>query len=296
MTVSTQTSQVTYFGNGSTTSWTFPFIGVAASDIEVSYTNLAGTTTILGPSQYTLTLNPAAVGSLWGIGGTVIYPISGSAITTGTFLTIRRIVPFQQTTSISNQGAFYPQAIEQALDLLELQLQQISNRTGQYRGTWITGTFYNYGDIVIDGANGASTMNYYMCTVPNTSSTWSTDLSSGYWTIFIDVQSLINTVTGTKYALAAKTANYTATGNDVYIDVDASAGTVTITVPTNLSTATDTQPIIISKVDTTTNIVQISDGTNVIDAIVTPATTNGQIGGYREVTGNGSNLRSKGVG
>jgi hypothetical protein len=294
MTVSTQTSQVTYFGNGSTTSWTFPFIGVAASDIEVSYTDLTGFTTILGPSQYTLTLNPKAVGSLWGIGGTVIYPISGSAITTGTSLTIRRTVPFQQTISISNQGAFYPQAIEQALDLLELQLQQISNRTGQYRGTWITNTFYNYGDIVIDGINGAYTNNYYMCTVPNTSGTWSTDLSDGYWTIFIDVQSFV--IKGPRYALAAKTANYTATVNDVYLDVDASAGAITITVPPNLSTPTDTQPIIISKVDTTANIIQISDGTNVIDVIVTPATANGQIGGYREVTGNGSKLRSKGVG
>lgn len=129
MTVSTTTTVITYSGNGATTVFSFPFIGVAASDISVSYTDSAGTVTVLNPTQYTLVLNPAAPGSLWGIGGSVTYPIVGSPptpIQAGSFLSITRTLPLTQNISISNQGAFYPQAVEQALDLLELQIQQLN--------------------------------------------------------------------------------------------------------------------------------------------------------------------------
>ena len=125
MTVATQTSSVTYVGNGATTLFTFPFIGVNAADLEVIYTDSAGSETVLGPSQYTLVINPVPVGGLWGIGGSVTYPTSGTPIQTGNYITINRIVPYTQTISIANQGAFYPQAVEQALDLLELQIQQL---------------------------------------------------------------------------------------------------------------------------------------------------------------------------
>lgn len=127
MTISTETSVVTYTGNGATTVFTFPFVsGGVSSDIEVIFTNSAGVETILDTSQYTLVFNPIPVGGLWSIGGSVTYPIAGSPIQIGTYLTINRTVPFEQTVSINNQGAFYPQAVEQALDLLELQLQQLN--------------------------------------------------------------------------------------------------------------------------------------------------------------------------
>lgn len=125
MTVGTTTSSVTYAGNGATTLFTFPFIGVASADLEVIYTDTSGTQTILVPSQYTLVINAVPVGGLWGIGGSVTYPTSGSPIQVGTFITINRILPYTQTISIANQGAFYPQAVEQGLDKLELQIQQI---------------------------------------------------------------------------------------------------------------------------------------------------------------------------
>ena len=126
MTISTTTSSVTYIGNGATTLFSFPFVGVSSSDLQVIYTNTSGTETVLGPTQYTLVLNPPPSGGLWGIGGSVTYPISGTPIQIGTTLVIIRIVPFEQTVSISNQGAFYPQAVEQGLDLLELQIQQLA--------------------------------------------------------------------------------------------------------------------------------------------------------------------------
>lgn len=126
MTVSTTTSTITYSGNGATTLFTFPFIGVAAADIEVLYTNASGVVTTLNPVTYTLVLNAASPGSLWGIGGSVTYPISGTPILAGTTITINRILPYTQTISISNQGGFYPQVVEQALDKLELQIQQVN--------------------------------------------------------------------------------------------------------------------------------------------------------------------------
>ena len=125
MTISTVTSTITYLGNGATTSFSFPFVGVTSSDIVVTYTNTLGVETVLSGSQYSITLNSPPVGGLWGIGGSVTYPMTGPAIGVGTYIRISREVPYTQTISIANQGAFYPQAVEQALDLLELQIQQI---------------------------------------------------------------------------------------------------------------------------------------------------------------------------
>lgn len=127
MTVSTTTSVVTYQGNGATTVFTFPFIADQPSDIQVTYTNALGISTVLSTTQYSLLINSPPVGGLWGIGGAVTYPNTGSPpvpIQVGTYLTINRIVLYTQDVSIGNQGAFYPQAVEQGLDVLELQIQQ----------------------------------------------------------------------------------------------------------------------------------------------------------------------------
>lgn len=126
MTIATTTSVVTYQGNGATTNFTFSFVGDNSNYIEVYLTNKSGIVSLLPDSQYTLILNSAPVGGLWGIGGSITYPISGTPLTVGNYLTIVRAVPYTQSISISNQGAFYPQAVEQALDVLELQIQQIN--------------------------------------------------------------------------------------------------------------------------------------------------------------------------
>lgn len=126
MTVTTTSSKITSLGNGVTTAFSFPFIGVSAADLIVSITSSTGVTTLLVPTQYTVFINPPPVGGLWGIGGTVTYPLSGSPLATGYTLTIVRDVPYTQEISIANQGAFYPQAVEQALDKLELEIQQVA--------------------------------------------------------------------------------------------------------------------------------------------------------------------------
>jgi hypothetical protein len=127
VTISTTSSLVVALGTGSLTVFDFSFVGVAASDIEITYTDANGNATLLPSSEYTLSLNAPGVGQLWGIGGSVTYPLSGSPIAVGTSLAIERILPLVQLTSVANQGDFYPNAIEQALDYLTMITQQITD-------------------------------------------------------------------------------------------------------------------------------------------------------------------------
>jgi hypothetical protein len=132
MTISTTASAVTIAGNGATNSFNFSFIPGVATNVVVTYTDAnSNATTLVQGSQYTLSINAPAAGQIWGVGGTVTYPLSGAPIAAGTYLTIQRIVPFTQLTSISNQGDFYPQSVERAMDTLEMQIQQAEGQIGR---------------------------------------------------------------------------------------------------------------------------------------------------------------------
>lgn len=212
MTISVENSLSVFLGNGATNPFVFSFIAGTASNVEVLYTDTAGTTLLLNPTQYTIFLNPPAVGQLWGIGGTVTYPKSGSPIANGTSITVKRIVPLTQLDAVDNQGDFYPIVVEHALDTLCLEIQQIAGRTGQFRGVWQTGVIYNYGDIVQDGVNGANTLNYYMAVLPHTSGIWADDLAAGDWALAFDSQGIIaSTVAAAEAAAAAAAAAGAAT-------------------------------------------------------------------------------------
>lgn len=195
MTISTTSSTATFLGNNATTVFTYAFVCDTATEFQLLLNNADGTSTTLSPTQYTLNINPPAAGSLHSVGGTVTYPKVGSPIANGVSLTASRIVPLTQTVQISNQGDFYPTVTESALDELCLEIQQVSARTGQFRGTWATGIAYNYGDYVQDGANGANTLNYYTCIIQNTAGVWATDLANGEWSLAINtayIQGLAN--------------------------------------------------------------------------------------------------------
>jgi hypothetical protein len=130
-TVTSAQSSVVIGGNGSITNFTFPFIGVAPNDITVIYTDTSGNQTTLTPNtQYTLTLNTPLPGAIWGLGGSVTYPLIGSPIALGTTITIARTLPYLQTVS-SNQGQAFPTAVEAALDLLAMQIQQVNALFGR---------------------------------------------------------------------------------------------------------------------------------------------------------------------
>lgn len=198
MTISSAQSITTVAGNGSQTAFSFGFVADAASDISVSSIGSNGSITLLSPTTYSVTLNPATSNQLWPVGGIVIYPLVGSPIPTGTYLQIQRILPLTQLITTQNQGNYYAQVTEQALDTIEMQLQQVASRSSQWRGIWITGISYNYGDIVQDGSHGNNTGNFYMCAIANTSGTWATDLANGDWTVSVlaTVPSGLLTLTG----------------------------------------------------------------------------------------------------
>src|SRR6185437_9738712 len=68
-TVSSAATSVTLAGNGSTTVFNFPFIGVTAGDVTVIYTDEDGNqTTLASGTQYSISLNAPAQGAIWGIG------------------------------------------------------------------------------------------------------------------------------------------------------------------------------------------------------------------------------------
>ena len=131
-TISSALSTVTVPGNGAQTSFSFPFIGVAASDITVVLTNSAGAQTTLvqgtGTTQYQVTLNAIVPPNLWGVGGAIAYNPSGTPVPSGSTLTITRVLPYLQTVSLQNQASFgqLAQATEQGLDLLDMQIQQLA--------------------------------------------------------------------------------------------------------------------------------------------------------------------------
>ena len=92
-TITSTSTKVVASGNGVTTQFAFTFVGVAAADLVVTYTDASGTSTVLAATAYSVALNPPASNTVWGIGGTVTYPLTGSPIATGTKLTIARNVP-----------------------------------------------------------------------------------------------------------------------------------------------------------------------------------------------------------
>ena len=121
MTVSNTNTKITYTGNAATTVWSYSFDIPSLDEMQVVLTEVAsGAETVVDPSQYTVT----GVGDA--NGGTVTYPTSGSPLTSDYMITIARLVTYTQNATMSNQGAQYPTAYENALDAMEFQIQQLA--------------------------------------------------------------------------------------------------------------------------------------------------------------------------
>lgn len=126
MTINNSANKVIVAGNGVQTVFNFSFIAVNKANLSVILTDASGNQTTLAPANYTAALNAAPPGQIWGIGGTVTYPLVGSPIPMGSTLTIVRNLTLTQLVSLSNQGNVFPSAVESGLDILEMQLQQVS--------------------------------------------------------------------------------------------------------------------------------------------------------------------------
>lgn len=134
MTLSTALSRVDVLGNGSATIFSFaPVVIFAATDLQVTLRNAAGTETTLALGSGSANFSQS-VTTFPGT-GSITYPASGgSPIPTGSSLTIKRVVPILQTTDLSNQGPYLAEVLETALDydvaIVQQQQEQL-NRTLQ---------------------------------------------------------------------------------------------------------------------------------------------------------------------
>ena len=110
MTVSSEVNRAgPYLGNGSTTVFGFGFKIISDAHLQVILTDQAGEeSTLAFPGAYTV----QGVGD--NTGGSVTLVPAPSA---GQSVTILRDVPFVQETDLENQGAYYAETVEAALDL-----------------------------------------------------------------------------------------------------------------------------------------------------------------------------------
>lgn len=126
MTISKLTRKAIVAGNGVLTSFNFSFQVRSAADLQVYYTDADGNITLLASNLYSVVLDAVPTGQLWSGGGSVTYAPSSIAIASGTSLTIARTVALLQSSSFINQGGYYPQTVEQSVDLLTMEMQQLS--------------------------------------------------------------------------------------------------------------------------------------------------------------------------
>ncbi|HID2789694.1 TPA: phage tail fiber protein, partial [Klebsiella pneumoniae] len=116
MTVSTQVSRNEYTGNGATTQYDFTFRILDKSHLLVQ---------TLDTSESIVTLTLGTDYTVTGVnrynGGKVVLT---SALPAGYKISIERSTPVTQETSIRNQGGFFPEIHEDALDKLTMLVQQ----------------------------------------------------------------------------------------------------------------------------------------------------------------------------
>jgi hypothetical protein len=117
MTVSTTTTRTVLIANGAQTVWTFDFYAPSDDVIQLIVVDIASGVGVPISTNFTVLTRTAT-------GGTLRYPNTGPALPTGNKLVILRSIPHTQPTDIINQGGFYPEALEGALDWLEMQIQQ----------------------------------------------------------------------------------------------------------------------------------------------------------------------------
>ena len=112
-----------YIGTAAQTAWPFTFKVFAPEDIAVVVLNSTGVETTLAlNTDYSVTLNPNQDTSP---GGTVTYPLTGNPLQIGSKLTIIGDLDYDQPLDLLDGGNFDPEAIENELDRIVMQIQQL---------------------------------------------------------------------------------------------------------------------------------------------------------------------------
>ena len=111
-----------YTGNGTTTVFPFYFKVFTAADVEVVRLNVATTveTVLALTTDYTVSLNTDQNANP---GGSIT--LVAGALATGFNLVITSDIGNLQPTDLTNQGGFYPDVINDALDRATIQIQQL---------------------------------------------------------------------------------------------------------------------------------------------------------------------------
>ena len=126
MTISSEVRKAGPFrGNGSATSFPFDFKIFSSSDLAVYLTDPSGAESVLGGSDYTAHMNADQESAP---GGTVV---KTTPLAAGYLLTITSKLPYLQPVRLTNQGGFYPEVINTALDRLTVFAQQLDEQVGR---------------------------------------------------------------------------------------------------------------------------------------------------------------------
>lgn len=151
MTVSTSTNSVVARGNGATTDFTVPFKVLNEDHLVVTRRDFA-----TGELLYTYTGTDFTYAGIGDDSGTLT--LAGAALDDDFELVIERLVPYTQDLDIVNAGGFYPETVEEQLDLIIMGVQQVADmaargivvpvgETGQAlpSATDRTGKFFGFG-------------------------------------------------------------------------------------------------------------------------------------------------------
>ncbi len=187
MTVSTTTNTVIYRGNGAATQFAVPFLVLdedhlvvkrrvfATGEIDATYIGTDYSYSGIGDPAGTLTLDGAALSATYE-------------------LTIERVVPYTQDLDIVNAGGFYPNTVEEQLDLLAMQIQQVADIAGRsvhaQAGNAQDAVVFTAGSYLAIDADGQ----VYMASGTGNDSSFRTDLAgiSGSDLVGIGLTSLTN--------------------------------------------------------------------------------------------------------
>lgn len=120
MTIANTARRAQFPGNGSNTSFPFVFVCYAKTHLVVVKRSTANVdTTLVLDSDYSVALNLDGTP-----GGTITYPLIGSALAVGEYLTVVSNQPAEQDTNLTNAGAFFADTVEGMSDYLTILEQQ----------------------------------------------------------------------------------------------------------------------------------------------------------------------------
>lgn len=124
MTVSTSTNSVVYRGNGAATQFAAPFKVLDEDHLVVRRRVFA-----TGVYEHTYVGTDYSYVGIGASSGTLT--LAGAALDDDYELVIERIVPYTQDLDIVNSGGFYPDTVEEQLDLMTMATQQLVDLAGR---------------------------------------------------------------------------------------------------------------------------------------------------------------------